>query len=224
MEEYGAERYFSDIDGILVPGGFGIRGIEGKIDAVRYAREKKIPYLGLCLGMQCAVIEFARNVCGLKDANSTEFDQNTTNPVIFLLEQWYNFRDGKIEKRYFDSNKGGTMRLGSYPCILSESSKAFNAYGIKEIHERHRHRYEFNNKYRETLLYNGLKISGLSPDEELVEMIEIEDHPWFVGCQFHPEFKSRPTQPHPIFKAFIKAALNEKRSLLPYFEEETKKN
>ncbi len=212
----GSERFLYDTDGILVPGGFGIRGIEGKIKAIRLAREKKIPFFGICLGMQCAVIEFARNVCGLKWANSTEFDLNTPHPVIYLMEQWYDFRKGRIEKRSLESQKGGTMRLGAYPCMLENDSQAFKAYKSKEISERHRHRYEFNNNYREKLEDNGLIISGLSPDRELVEMIEVQDHPWFVGCQFHPEFKSRPTEPHQLFRAFIKAALRERRSLFPY--------
>lgn len=217
IEVQGPERYLSEIDGILVPGGFGYRGIEGKLKAIRYAREKKIPYFGLCLGMQCAVIEFARNVCGLS-ANSTEFDLNTQEPVIYLMERWYDFRKGRIEVRSESSQKGGTMRLGAYPCNLEEGTAALRAYGIKEISERHRHRYEFNNAYREILTRHGMKISGLSPDGELVEIIEIEDHPWFLGCQFHPEFKSRPTDPHPLFKAFIEASIREKRSLFPYLE------
>jgi CTP synthase len=217
VDAQGPERYLSEADGILVPGGFGYRGIEGKLKAIRYAREKKIPYFGICLGMQCAVIEFARNVCSLS-ANSTEFDVNTQAPVIYLMERWYDFRKGKIEVRSEGSQKGGTMRLGAYPCILAEGTAAFSAYGIKEISERHRHRYEFNNAYREILTRYRLKISGLSPDGELVEIIEIEDHPWFLGCQFHPEFKSRPTDPHPLFKAFIEASIKEKRSLFPYLE------
>lgn len=217
IDMQGPERYLSETDGILVPGGFGYRGIEGKVKAIRYAREKKIPYFGICLGMQCAVIEFARNVCGLS-ANSTEFDLNTSAPVIYLMERWFDFRKGKIEERSQDSHKGGTMRLGAYPCVLKEETHAFRAYRINEISERHRHRYEFNNAYREILENQGLKISGLSPDGELVEIVEIEDHPWFLGCQFHPEFKSRPTDPHPLFRAFIEASLREKRSLFPYAE------
>jgi CTP synthase len=217
IEAQGPERYLSEADGILVPGGFGYRGIEGKLKAIQYAREKRIPYFGICLGMQCAVIEFARNVCGLS-ANSTEFDVNTREPVIYLMERWYDFRKGRIEVRSESSQKGGTMRLGAYPCILGEETAAFTAYGKKEISERHRHRYEFNNAFREILTQNGMKISGLSPDGELVEIIEIEDHPWFLGCQFHPEFKSRPTEPHPLFKAFIEASIREKRSLFPYLE------
>jgi len=217
VEVQGPERYLSEVDGILVPGGFGHRGIEGKLKAIRYAREKKIPYFGICLGMQCAVIEFARNVCGLS-ANSTEFDLDTQYPVIYLMEKWFDFRKGRVEVRSESSQKGGTMRLGAYPCILEEGTNAFSAYGIKEISERHRHRYEFNNIYRDILTKHGLKISGLSPDGELVEIIEIEDHPWFLGCQFHPEFKSRPTDPHPLFRAFIEASIREKRSLFPYLE------
>ena len=217
VEVQGPERFLSEADGILVPGGFGHRGIEGKLKAIRYAREKKIPYFGICLGMQCAVIEFSRDVCGLS-ANSTEFDINTKNPVIYLMEQWYDFRKGKIEVRSEDSQKGGTMRLGAYPCVLEEGTNAFKAYGTKEISERHRHRYEFNNAFRDILIRQGMRISGLSPDGQLVEIIEIEDHPWFLGCQFHPEFKSRPTNPHPLFRAFIEASLREKRSLFPYLE------
>jgi CTP synthase len=214
VEVHGPERLLSEVDGILVPGGFGYRGIEGKVKAIRFAREKKLPFFGICLGMQCAVIEFARNVCGLS-ANSTEFDLNTKEPVIYLMERWYDYKKESVEVRSDSSHKGGTMRLGAYPCLLKEGTKALKAYGTKELSERHRHRYEFNNAYRGILTRNGLKISGLSPDEELVEMIEIEDHPWFVGCQFHPEFKSRPTNPHPLFRAFIDASLREKRSLFP---------
>jgi len=217
IEVYGPERYLSEVDGILVPGGFGHRGIEGKVKAIRYSREKRIPFFGICLGMQCAVIEFARNVCGLP-ANSTEFDLNTKDPVIYLMERWYDFRKGKVEVRTEGSQKGGTMRLGAYPCILEEGTHAYRAYGMKEIFERHRHRYEFNNTYRNILTRHGLKISGLSPDGELVEIIEIEDHPWFLGCQFHPEFKSRPTDPHPLFRAFIEASVRAKRALFPYSE------
>jgi CTP synthase len=220
IEVYDPERYLSEADGILVPGGFGHRGIEGKVKAIRYSREKKIPFFGICLGMQCAVIEFARNVCGLS-ANSIEFDSTTKEPVIYLMERWYDFRKGRVEVRTEGSQKGGTMRLGAYPCILEEGTHAYRAYGVKEISERHRHRYEFNNTYREILARHGLKISGLSPDGELVEIIEIEDHPWFLGCQFHPEFKSRPTDPHPLFRAFIEASLREKRALFPYSEVST---
>jgi len=217
IEIYGPEKFLSDVDGILVPGGFGYRGIEGKVKAIKFAREKRIPFFGICLGMQCAVIEFARNVCGLS-ANSTEFDLNTKEPVIYLMERWYDYKKESIEIRSENSHKGGTMRLGAYPCVLKEGTNALKAYGQKELSERHRHRYEFNNAYRGILTRHGLKISGLSPDGELVEMIEIEDHPWFVGCQFHPEFKSRPTDPHPLFKAFIGAALRERRALFPTLE------
>jgi CTP synthase len=218
VEVHGPEKYLADADGILVPGGFGYRGIEGKIESVRYAREKKIPYFGICLGMQCAVIEFARHVCGL-NANSSEFDLNTPAPVIYLMEKWYDFRKGKIEERSESTQKGGTMRLGAYPCVVEENTLAFTAYGIREIFERHRHRYEFNNAYKGIVTRLGMKISGASPDGELVEIVEIQEHPWFLGCQFHPEFKSRPTEPHPLFRAFIGAALREKRSLFPYLEE-----
>src|SRR4030067_1844071 len=207
IEKSGAEKYLADVDGILIPGGFGERGIEGKIEAITYSRKKKIPFLGICLGMQCAVIEFSRNVCKMKGANSSEFDKNTTYPVIYLIEEWYDFRNQTVQRRDINSDKGGTMRLGEYPCVIIEDSIAFRAYEAKEIHERHRHRYEFNNKYKEILEKNGLKISGMSPDKQLVEIIEIKDHPWFFGCQFHPEFKSRPLTPHPVFKAFIGAAV-----------------
>jgi CTP synthase len=213
LEKSGAERYLTDIDGILIPGGFGERGIEGKIEAATYARKKKIPFLGICLGMQCAVIEFARNVCKMEGANSAEFDKETPYPVIYLIGEWYDFRNKMVQRRDLKSDKGGTMRLGEYPCVLIEDSIAFNTYEVKEIFERHRHRYEFNNEYKETLEKNGLKISGMSPDKQLVEIIEIKDHPWFFGCQFHPEFKSRPLDPHPVFKAFIGAAISEKKLL-----------
>ena len=213
IEKSGAEKYLADVDGVLIPGGFGERGIEGKIEAVTYSRKKKIPFLGICLGMQCAVIEFARDVCKMEGANSTEFDKNTPYPVIYLIEEWYDFRNQTIQRRDLNSDKGGTMRLGEYPCVLNDDSIAFRAYEVKEIHERHRHRYEFNNKYKEQLEKNGLKISGMSPDKQLVEIIEIKDHPWFFGCQFHPEFKSRPLSPHPVFKAFIGAAFKEKKLL-----------
>jgi CTP synthase len=212
IESHGTDKYLSEADGILVPGGFGSRGIEGKIEAVRYAREKKVPYFGICLGMQLAVIELARNVCGLT-ANSTEFDLKVKDPVIYLMERWYNHRSGKIEERNAESQMGGTMRLGAYPAVLREGTKAYAAYNVKERSERHRHRYEFNNKYRDVLIAKGLILSGLSPDEELVEIVELANHPWFLGCQFHPEFKSKPIEPHPLFSAFIGAALHEKREL-----------
>ena len=181
--------------GILVPGGFGKRGIEGKITAIRHARENKIPFFGICLGMQVAVIEFARHIAGLAGSNSTEFDVKCKHPVINLMEHQKDVR-----------KKGGTMRLGAYPCAIETKTKAFAAYGSTEISERHRHRWEFNNDYRERLQKAGLVLSGLSPDQELVEICEIPDHPWFLGCQFHPEFKSRPLAPHPLFVDFVGAA------------------
>jgi CTP synthase len=163
--------------------------------------------------MQCAVIEFARNVCKMDGANSTEFDKNTPYPVIYLIEEWYDFRNQTIQRRDLKSDKGGTMRLGEYPCIISKDTAAFTAYGKEEVFERHRHRYEFNNKYKETLEQHGLRISGTSPDKQLVEIVETADHPWFFGCQFHPEFKSRPVEPHPVFREFIRAAYKEKKLL-----------
>ena len=188
------------VDGILVPGGFGERGVEGKVVAARHARGEKVPYLGICLGMQVAVIEFARNVAGLEEANSTEFRKEAKHPVIDLLPEQQGITD-----------KGATMRLGAYPCTLSEGSMAWKAYGATEIEERHRHRYEFNNAYREQLTRDGLRVSGVCPGRDLVEVIEIPDHPWFVGCQFHPEFKSRPWSPHPLFADFVKAAVQKKK-------------
>ncbi|MFY9175077.1 MAG: CTP synthase [Peptococcia bacterium] len=188
------------VDGILIPGGFGDRGIEGKISVIRYARENKIPFLGICLGMQLAVVEFARNVVGL-DANSSEFDPETPHPVIDLLPEQKNV-----------NILGGTMRLGSYPCKLIPETKAALSYGEPEIAERHRHRYEFNNDYREKLGQQGMIISGISPDDKLVEIIELADHPWFVACQFHPEFKSRPNRPHPLFRDFIGAIVKQQGS------------
>jgi CTP synthase len=207
IESKGAAEMLRNMDGILVPGGFGIRGVEGKIAAVKYARENRIPYFGICLGMQCAVIEAARNLAGLKGANSSEFDLQTPHPVIYLIEQWYDFRNKTVQKRDLTSDKGGTMRLGAYPCKIGKGTLAHEAYGKDEIFERHRHRYEFNNKYREELQAAGLVISGLSPDGDLVEIVELKGHPWFLGCQFHPEFRSTPRTPHPIFRAFIGAAL-----------------
>ena len=202
------EERLSGADGILVPGGFGSRGIPGKLEAISYAREQGIPFFGICLGMQLAVIEFARNVAGLALADSTEFTVNTPDPVIYLMKEWYDYRTDTIQKRDETSQKGGTMRLGAYPCRLVEGSLAHKAYGKDEIFERHRHRYEFNNSYREVLQEAGLSLAGLSPDGELVEIVEIDEHPWFLGCQFHPEFKSRPLEPHPLFVSFIQAALN----------------
>lgn len=196
-----ADLNLGDVDGILIPGGFGERGIEGKIEAVKYVRENRIPYLGICLGMQCAVIEFARNVCKLEKANSFEFDQETKYPVIHLLPDQEKITD-----------LGGTMRLGAYPCILEKDSLSFKAYGERETSERHRHRYEFNNQFREILTRAGLRLSGLSPDKRLVEIIELEAHPWFVAVQFHPELKSRPTRAHPLFRDLVKAALRYRKS------------
>ena len=193
-----------DASGVIVPGGFGGRGIEGKINAIKYAREKKIPFLGICLGMQAAVIEFARNVCDLDNANSTEFDKNTEYPVIGLIEEWLD-NTGSVEYRDINSNIGGTMRLGEQECMLEKDSNVFNAYKTKSILERHRHRYEFNNEFRELLKKNGLIISGKSFDGTLVEVIELENHPWFLGCQFHPEFTSKPINGHPLFEAFVKS-------------------
>ncbi len=201
-----------DVDAILVPGGFGKRGVEGKIAAVRYARENKIPYLGICLGMQVAVIEFARDVAQLEHANSTEFEENTPNPVIGLITEWMD-QSGNVEKRDHGSDLGGTMRLGGQDCKLVEDTLAANTYGAQVIMERHRHRYEFNNQYKETLEKAGLVISGTSMDGTLVEMVELHDHPWFLACQFHPEFTSTPRVGHPLFSGFIRAArtLHEKQ-------------
>ncbi|MFZ5979720.1 MAG: CTP synthase [Candidatus Zixiibacteriota bacterium] len=196
IKHNGADKFMHDVDGLLIPGGFGERGVEGKIEAIRYVREKRIPFLGICLGMQCAVIEYARNVCGLEEAHSYEFYRDLKHPVIHLMAD----QEGVTEL-------GGTMRLGAYPCVLEEKSQAYQAYGEKEISERHRHRYEFNNVYREMLTRDGLVLSGVSPDRRLVEIIEIANHPWFVGVQFHPELKSRPTRPHPLFRDFVKAAV-----------------
>jgi len=193
--------------GILVPGGFGPRGIDGKICAAKYARENKIPFFGICLGMQIAVIEFARNAAKMDGAHSTEFDKNTPFPVIYLMSKWYDEKTKIVQKRDITSDKGGTMRLGAYPCKIKKDTVAGRSYGINDISERHRHRFEFNNKYKERLEENGLVISGVSPDGKLVEIVEIKDHPWFIGCQFHPEFKSRPMNPHPLFKEFIKASM-----------------
>ena len=190
------EEVFKGIDGIVVPGGFGNRGVEGKIRAVQYARENNVPYLGLCLGMQCAVMEFARHVVGLEGATSSEFHEDAKFPVIDLMPDQVDISD-----------KGGTMRLGLYPCKLTEGTKAHEVYGTNLIYERHRHRWEFNNKYRTEMVNAGLVLSGTSPDDRLVEIVELKDHPWFVGCQFHPEFKSRPTKAHPLFKGLIKTAL-----------------
>jgi len=196
IEEHGAEAILSGAHGIIVPGGFGARGIEGKISAARYAREKKIPYLGLCLGMQVAVVEFARHVCGIPGANSSEIDPGCTSPVIHLME----------EQAHVEA-KGGTMRLGAYPCDLVPGARAAEAYGKSQVFERHRHRYEFNNDYRSRLEDKGLRIAGIYTKKNLVEIVELPDHPWFVGVQFHPEFRSRPVKPHPLFMGFIGAAV-----------------
>jgi CTP synthase len=200
----------SEADGILVPGGFGSRGIEGKICAARYARENNIPYFGICLGLHIAVIEFARNVLKLEGANSQEFDKLTPHPVIYLMLEWFDEQLGTIQKRDEHSDKGGTMRLGAYSCNLNPGTLASSAYGVKEISERHRHRYEFNNRYKDQFIENGMVVSGISPSGELVEIIELKGHPWLLGCQFHPEFKSRPMDPHPLFREFIKASLEHK--------------
>jgi CTP synthase len=196
IEKDGPEKYLADVNGVLVPGGFGSRGIEGKIAAIRYAREKDIPFFGICLGMQMAVAEFARNVCGLSQANSTEFNKNTRFPVISLLEE-----QKKVKEM------GGSMRLGAYECRLNKGSKAHDAYRRETVLERHRHRYEFNNKYREVMEKNGMIFSGSYPRGNLVEMVELKKHPWFVACQFHPEFKSKPDKAHPLFREFIKHSI-----------------
>ncbi len=197
-------------DGILVPGGFGKRGAEGKINAISYARKNKIPFFGICLGMQLAVVEYSRNVAGVKSADSTEFDTEAKDPVIYLIKEWFDYRTNQIQTRDETSDMGGTLRLGAYPCVLVKETNAYKAYQQDEISERHRHRFEFNNDYREVLAKHGMTISGTSPDNNLVEMVEIADHPWFLGCQFHPEFKSKPMKPHPLFRDFISAALKKK--------------
>ena len=203
IEKHGAGKYLREVDGLLVAPGFGERGIEGKIKAVQYVRENNVPFLGICLGLQCAVIEYARNVCGIRDANSTEFIETSSNVIDLMLEQ------KSIQ------TMGGTMRLGSYPCVLKRGTKAYEAYGRKQITERHRHRYEVNNAFRAVLEEHGLVLSGTSPDDSLVEVIELPDHPWFVGCQFHPELKSRLVDPHPLFKNFVRAAIQYHETRLP---------
>jgi CTP synthase len=195
LEDGNIEDILGSVNGLLVPGGFGTRGIPGMLNAIQYARENKIPFFGICLGMQCAVIEYARNVAKIEKAHSTEFDKNTPNKVIFKLRDLLGVEE-----------MGGTMRLGAYDCELIKDSNAFKAYNNKNISERHRHRYEFNPEHREVLEKTGLKITGESPDKKFVEIVEIEDHPWFLGCQFHPEFKSKPLSPHPLFVEFIRAA------------------
>ena len=192
-EDYASQ--LEGFDGILVPGGFGKRGVEGMLNAIRYAREHKVPYFGICLGMQTACIEYARNVCGLKGANSSEFDPATPHRIIYKLRELTGVEE-----------MGGTMRLGAWPCVLQEDSLAYKAYGTREISERHRHRYEFNREYEAVLTGAGLSITGTTPDSTYVEIVEIPDHPFFLGCQFHPEFKSKPLEPHPLFHAFIEAA------------------
>ena len=207
VEKEGGETLLEDADGILVPGGFGSRGVGGKIKAIQYARLNKVPFFGICLGMQLAVVEFARHVANLDQAHSMEFDQHTPHPVIFLMREWFDYKNNCTIRRSEASDLGGTMRLGAYPCILEPSSLAMEAYQCQEISERHRHRFEFNNEYREVLAQNGMRFSGLSPDRNLVEIIELADHPWFLGCQFHPEFKSRPMESQPLFKAFVAKSL-----------------
>jgi CTP synthase len=197
IETDGAPAHLEGVDGIVVPGGFGSRGIEGKIKVIEYARKNKIPFLGLCLGMQTAIIEFARNVCGMKGANSTEFDKRTKFPVISLLEEQKKVRE-----------KGATMRLGAYPCKIKKGSLAHKVYKKGTVSERHRHRYEFNNKYRDLLQKNGIIFSGIYAKNDLVEMVELKEHPYFIAVQFHPEFKSKPDKPHPLFREFVRAALN----------------
>ncbi len=199
IEQEGPERALSAYDGLLVPGGFGERGIEGKVQAIRFARERGMPFLGICLGMQCAVIEFGRNIVSLKDAHSTEFNKDTPHPVICLLDEQKNITD-----------KGGTMRLGAQPTTVEPGSRAFECYGEQHISERHRHRYEFNNVYRQQFAAHGMLFSGTSPDGKLVEIVELSDHPWFVACQFHPEFKSKPTEAQPLFAGFIAAAIEQR--------------
>ncbi len=210
IDDTSCQQRLEAADGILVPGGFGARGIEGKIRAIRLAREEKIPFFGICLGMQMAVVEFARHVAGMEGTHSTEFEQASPFPVIYLMKEWFDFKSETVQKRDTASDKGGTMRLGAYPCILKEDSVAYRAYEKKEISERHRHRYEFNNDFKDRLEQAGLVMSGTSPDGQLVEIVETKDHPWFLGCQFHPEFKSRPMYPHPLFVSFIQAALDHK--------------
>ncbi|HEX4592563.1 MAG TPA: CTP synthase, partial [Gemmataceae bacterium] len=199
VERLGAEQTLAGIDGLLVPGGFGYRGIPGKAAAIRYARERKIPFFGICLGLQCAVIEFARQVLGLRDANSTEFDRNCADPVVCLLDEQHEV-----------TNMGGTMRLGAYVQRLTEGSLAHASYGEIEVSERHRHRYEFNNGYRDAFARAGMVVTGSSHDGALVEVIELREHPWFLAVQCHPEFKSKPTAAHPLFREFVRAGLDRK--------------
>jgi CTP synthase len=202
INEKTVDKKLSKLHGILVAPGFGGRGIEGKIEAIRYAREKKIPFLGICLGMQCATIEFARNVMGLNGAHSTEIEKKSPHPVIDIMEE-----QKKIK------NLGGTMRLGSYDCSLDPASISYKLYDQEEVSERHRHRYEFNNEYREDFEAKGMRLAGINPDKDLVEIIELMDHPWFVGVQFHPEYKSNVKRPHPLFVGFVRAAIDYKHAL-----------
>jgi CTP synthase len=202
LESKGADALLEGVHGVLVPGGFGDRGIEGKVEAIRWAREAMVPFFGICLGMQCATIEFARNMCGLENANSSEFDPSTPHPVIDLLPEQRN-----------EDKKGGTMRLGAYSCLLEPGSRARQAYAAAEVFERHRHRYEFNNSYREIFKKSGMRISGVHQARDLVEVLELPDHPWFVAVQYHPELRSRPARPHPLFRAFIQAALARQASV-----------
>ncbi len=195
-----ARAMMARFDGLLVPGGFGVRGVEGMVEAIRAARETGTPFFGICLGMQVAIIEFARNVCHLDDSNSSEFAPECSNPVVSLMESQQHVKD-----------MGGTMRLGAYPCRLRPGSKAAEIYGVPEVSERHRHRYEVSNQFRELFQEHGMRLSGLSPDGSLVEMVELADHPHFVACQFHPELKSRPTRPHPLFASFVAAAVSARR-------------
>ena len=203
IEENSAEKFLNDVDAIVVPGGFGNRGVDGKIAAIGFARERKIPFLGLCLGMQCAVIEWARNIMGLKDASSAELNPETNHPVIHLLPEQQDIVD-----------LGGTMRLGVYPCRLQKESVGKNLYDEDVVYERHRHRYEFNNSYKQDFINSGYKISGTSPDGRLVELIELSNHPYFLACQYHPEFLSRPGKPHPLFKGLIQASQAQSESNL----------
>ena len=201
LDSKNAEKRLEEVDGILVPGGFGDRGIEGKIQAIRYAREHKVPFLGICLGMQLSIVEFARDVLGYLDAHSIELDPTTVHPVIALMPDQSGVED-----------IGGTLRLGAYPCVLDKSSKSYKLYGNETIYERHRHRYEVNNDYRRVLTEHGMTLSGLSPDGRIVEMIELKEHPFFIATQAHPELKSRPNRPHPLFKGLVAAALANKKT------------
>jgi len=209
LESQDPDALLAGCHGILVPGGFGRRGVEGKIKATTYARQNRIPFFGICLGMQLAVIEYARNVLGWNDADSNEFSLETAHPVIYLMKEWFDYRTNQIQVRDETSEMGGTLRLGAYPCKIIPQTLAAAAYRQEEISERHRHRFEFNPQFRQELEGKGLVVSGVSPDNNLVEIVEVSDHPWFLGCQFHPEFKSQPMNPHPLFREFIRAALEQ---------------